>query len=51
MRAALLTMRAGICRAIAMQVEVPIQLGQLPLSSITIAERLKEQNYVTGFFR
>jgi len=27
-------------RARAMQAEIPIQLGQLPLSSITIAERL-----------
>ena len=37
-------------RARAMQAEIPIQLGQLPLSSITIAERLKEKNYATGFF-
>lgn len=37
-------------RSKAMQVEIPVQLGQLPLSSITIAERLKEQNYATGFF-
>jgi arylsulfatase A-like enzyme len=29
---------------------IPKQLGQLPLSSITIAERLKEAGYATGFF-
>ncbi|MGB0413884.1 MAG: sulfatase [Coraliomargarita sp.] len=31
-------------------VTVPVQQGQLPLSSITIAERLKEAGYATGFF-
>jgi arylsulfatase A-like enzyme len=41
---------AKMRRSKAMQVEVPIQLGQLPLSSMTIAERLKEKNYATGFF-
>jgi len=34
----------------AMKVEVPVQLGQLPLSRITIAERLKEKDYATGYF-
>jgi arylsulfatase A len=31
-------------------VAIPTQQGQLPLSSITIAERLKEAGYATGFF-
>ena len=34
----------------ALKTEIPIQLGQLPLSRTTIAERLKEAGYATGFF-
>lgn len=36
-------------RAKAMQVDIPVQLGQLPLSRVTIAERLKEKEYATAF--
>jgi len=34
----------------AMKTEIPVQLGQLPLSRVTIAERLKEAGYATGYF-
>lgn len=34
----------------ALKTEIPVQLGQLPLSTVTIAERLKEAGYATGYF-